>query len=59
MLGYFTNLNVLKFSHKAKSSEEIEKNDQVLLYGISENMAELVQTDKYYAISTTYTTIMR
>ena len=58
VLGSFTNLNILKFSHKATSSEEIEARHQVLLEVISENVDALVQTDKYSTISTTYTATM-
>ena len=58
MLGSFTNLNILKISHKATSSEEIEAHHQVLLEVISENVDALVQTDKYSTISTTYTATM-
>ena len=55
MIGSFTNLNILKISYKATSSEEIEANHQVLLDGISENVDALVQTDKYSTIGKTYT----
>ena len=53
-----SNVNILKLSHKATSSEEIDKIHQVVLEGISENMDELVQTDECGAINTTYTTTM-
>ena len=58
MLGYLNNWNIIKLSHKATFSEEIDEIHQVLLYGIIENMAALVKTDKYGSINTTYTTKM-
>ena len=51
VLGSFNNCNILKLSHKAKSSEEIDKINQVLLDVISENISALVQTGKYDAIN--------
>ena len=59
MLGSFNNLNVLKLSYKATSSEEIDKNNQVVLDDICYNMASLVQTSQYGAINTTDTATMR
>ena len=56
MLGSSNNWNIIKFSHKAESSEDIDKINQVILNEISENMAELVQTCNYGTISTTVTT---
>ena len=58
VLGSFNNFNIIKLSQKATSSEEIDKIHQVVLEIISENMDELVQTDEYVAINTTYTTKM-
>ena len=58
MLGSFNNCNILPFSQKAKSCEEIDKIHQVLLDGISDNMTALVQTGKYGAINTIDTTKM-
>ena len=54
MLGSFNNWNILQLSHKSTSSEEIDKNEKVVLDSISENMAALSQTDKYVSINTTY-----
>ena len=56
MLVYFNNWNIIKLSHKEISSEEIDKINQVLLYGISGNMFALLQTDKYGAINKIDTT---
>ena len=50
VLGSFNNCNILQLSHKATSSEKIDKIHQVLIDNSSENMAALVQTDKYGAI---------
>ena len=58
MLGSFNNCNIILLSHKETPSEEIEKNHQVVLDRISDNMAALVQTDKYGELNTTYTTKM-
>ena len=58
MLGSFNNCNIIKVSHKATSSDNIEKNNQVLIYGISNNIDELVQTGKYSSINKTDTTTM-
>ena len=52
VLGSFNNCNVLKSSYKATSSEEIDKILQVLLYGISENMAAFCRNNEYGAINT-------
>ena len=59
MVGSFNNCNILQLSHKATFSEEINKKNQVVLDGTIEKMAALVQTGKYGAINTTYTTTMR
>ena len=58
VLGYLKNWKIIHFSHKATSSEDIEKNCQVVLDGIGEKMAALVQTGKHGAINTTDTTTM-
>ena len=56
MLGSFNNCNIVQLSHKATSSEEIDKMNQVVLDDVSDNIAELVKTGKYGAINTTDTT---
>ena len=58
MLGSFNNCNIHKFSHKETYSEDIDKINQVVYDGISENMCALVQTGKYGANNKTYNTIM-
>ena len=52
----FNNWNIIKFSHKETSSEDIDEIYQVVLYGIRDNMSVLIQTSQYVAINTTYTT---
>ena len=56
MLCYFNKWNIIKLPYKATASEEVEKINQVVLDGISYNMASFVQSGKYGAINTTYTT---
>ena len=58
MLGYFKKYSIIHFSHKATSSEEIEKSNRFILDGISIDMAILVQTGKYGDINTTDITTM-
>ena len=58
VLGYMNNWNTIHFSHKATSSEGLEKINQLVLEGISDNKDVLVQTGQYGAISTTYKTTM-
>ena len=52
VLVYFNNCNIIKLEHKATSSDDIEKIYHVLIYGISDNMAELLITGQYGAINT-------
>ena len=58
VLGSFNNWNIIQFSLKEKSSEDIVKINQVVLHVISGNMSALVQTGKYVDINTTCTTMM-
>ena len=58
MLGYYNNQNILQLLHKVTFSEEIDKINQVLIDDIIDKMSALVQTGKYGAINTTYTTAM-
>ena len=58
MLGSFNNWNTIQLSHKAASSENIDKTNQVVLDRISDNMDTLAQTGKYGAINTKDTTTM-
>ena len=58
MLVSFNNFKIIKLSHKATSSEEIENNYQVVIDGIIENADKLVQNGKYGDINTTGRYIM-
>ena len=58
VFGSFNSWNNIQLSHKATYSEEIDKTDQVVLDGISENMVALVITGKYDDINITDTTKM-
>ena len=55
MLGYFNNWNVIQFPYKTTSSDDIDKINQFVLDGISDNMSAFVQTSQYGDINTTYT----
>ena len=52
VLGYFNNYNIIHFTNKTTCSEDFDEAHQVVLYGISTNMAPLPQTGKYGAINT-------
>ena len=56
MLVYFNNRNIIKLPNKYTTSEGFEAINQVVLDGISENMAYLVQSSKYGETNTTDTT---
>ena len=58
MLVSFNNWNIIQFAHKATSSEYIDKIHQVVLEGITDNIATLVRNGQYGATNTTYTTAM-
>ena len=58
VLGYFNKWNILQLSLEATYSEKIDKTHQVVLYGIIDNMASLLQTGRYCAINTIYKTTM-
>ena len=58
MPGSFNNCYIIKLSHKARSSEYIDKINKVVLDGISYNMATLVQIGQYGTINTTDTATM-
>ena len=47
MLGSLNNWNIIQFTNKIKSSEEFDELHKVVLDGISENTASLVQFGKY------------
>ena len=56
MLDSFNSLNITQLSHKRTSSENPDKIHKVILDGISDNMAVLVQTGQYGVFNKTYTT---
>ena len=58
VLGSFNNWNIITLSHKATTSENFEEIHQVVLDGISDNMASLFQSGKYGVINTTDTSTM-
>ena len=55
VLGSFNNSNIIKLSQKSTLSETFDEIHQVIIYGISDNMASLVESGKYGAINTTGT----
>ena len=56
VLGSFNNWNIIHLSQKSTYFEAFEEIHQVVLDGISDNMASLVQYDKYGTIKTADTT---
>ena len=54
VLGSFNSWNIITLSHKETQSEAFEDINQVVLDGISDNMALLVQSCKYGAMKTAY-----
>ena len=55
---FFHDWNIIQFSHKETSFEDIYKIHQILLDRISEYMATLMKTGYYGGINTTETTTM-
>ena len=47
VLGSFDNWNIIQLSHKSTPSDAIDEIQKVVLYGISDNMASLVESGKY------------
>ena len=58
MLGSSNNWKTINFTNKTTPSEEFNEMHQVVIYGISENMASLVKTGKYGAINAEDTTTL-
>ena len=58
VIGSFNNWNIIILLHKSTDSEAFEDIHQVVLYGISKNMASLVQSGEFGATNTTYFTTM-
>ena len=57
-IGSFNNWNIITLLQKSTTSEAFEEINQVILDGISENTASLVQSDKYGAINKIETSTM-
>ena len=55
VLGELNNWNIIELSSKSTSSETFDEIHQVVLDGISDIMASLVESGKYGAINTTDT----
>ena len=55
VLGSFNNWNIIQLSSQSTSSDTFDDIHQVVLDGISDNMASLVETGKYGSINTTDT----
>ena len=58
VLGSINNWNIITFPQKVTTSKSFEDINQVLLYGISDNLASLVQSIKYGDINKTDTSTM-
>ena len=56
VLGPFNNWSIIQLSQKSTPSEACDEIHQVVLDGISDNMASLIESLKYGAINTTDTT---
>ena len=50
MLGYFNKRNNIKFTNRKTPREDFDAVNNVVLDGISNNMASLVQLEKYCGI---------
>ena len=55
VLESLNNWNIIKLSQKSTPSDTFDEIHQVVLDGISDNMASLVESGKYVAINTTDT----
>ena len=53
VLGPLNNWNITQFSQKSTPYDEFDETNQVVLDGIIDNMASLVESGKYGAINTT------
>ena len=58
MIGFFNNWNIITLSHKSRTSGAFEEIHQVILDGISDNMALLFRSGNYGSMKTTYTSTM-
>ena len=55
VLGSFNSCNIMQLSQKSTPFDEFYEIHQVVIDGISENMASLLQSGKYVAINTSET----
>ena len=55
VLGAFNNWNIIQLSSKSTSSDTFDEIHQVVLDGIRDHMASLVESVKYGAINIAYT----
>ena len=55
LLGYFNNWNIIQLSSNSTSSDALDEIHQVVLGGISDNLASFFESGKYGAINTTDT----
>ena len=55
VLGSFNNWNIIQFSQKSTPSDAFDEIHQVNIYGISNNMASLVESGNHGDINTTDT----
>ena len=55
VLGSFTNCNIIELSQKSTSYDTFDEIHQVVLDGISDNIASLVESGIYRSINTTDT----
>ena len=59
VLGSFNNWNIIQLSPRSTSSDTFDETHWVVLDGISDNMASLVESRKYGSINTTDTSTYR
>ena len=55
LLGSFNNWEIIQLSQKSTPSDAFDEIHQVVLYGISDNIASLIESVNYEAINTTDT----
>ena len=55
VLGSFNNWNIIQLSQKSTPSDAFDEIHQVIIYGISNNMASLVESGNHGDIKTTDT----
>ena len=59
LLGSLNKWNIIHFTNKKTSSEDFDEMHQLVLHGISDNIASQVYTGKYGAISAEDPTTLR